>query len=1071
MTMKTMRTFCLGWLPVLLGCLLFVACSEDEIGKSNVEEGLPASLKITLVLPDLDDVAVTRANPGIETGLNQLALFFYKKNDTSAPLHVYEVNQFGSYNLGETEQETNRIYEITIEEGAITSGEYYLYAVANWQNSFCRFSLDELKTKSLDELKQVVIAKESGSNALDLLNYTPMSGLFGEGDGSITIQEGENNFSGSDTNRVHLRRAVAKVIFNITGNEAKDVTFTPESYEIHRYSQSSTLFERTGWEGTEGTKPGTLTYAGNHEFKDFTDLKFSDATPNSFEFYMPENVQKAKTTEGLTKLLREKRVSETDETFKYASDNSTYVVINGYYKDGTYQGNVKYTILLGDFDETRGGVDNFTLRRNVKYTYNVTVNGVNNITTEAQAENFADEQQPGAEGDIIAINENSIVIPLDAHYERVLLRVPLTQFTNPFFYVTTPFGRTAEGVDPSRVEESAIPTDSKDYRWIHFAKPEGSGTNMTFGKFGNGANVTDVYHFLKEVQAYKQSGGEATHFTVENDILYTTAYVDEYFYESNPNGGALALKDFINKEDRVMNICTSKNISVDGKSTYVSNTIISFVQNSIHTVYPLDDSSIGFNPFGIEKGNEWGYVLRGSAVLSTADGMESNGWRNTKELLANDGISATNYDVTAGYVLDSKNQPVFQKNDAYAYSYLAAMSRNRDANDNGRIDEEELKWYVPARDQALALWAGDNDLGEYRPYKADGLASETNTATSKHLMHLSSNNPHATWWVVEGPSTGNVSDIKKDMRCIRNLVTRDGVPSRLSGFKDNVITLYGLSDNCLRTGAIKGEYTPFHKERDNSNLLPRAFEVATSDLVIGGKPGDSYVPTVNIKEQSHTSSGSTHTNNVTLTITMEEGHTYYANSTSSLEGATPITDGTYSGSVSGSKVTLGYTPQTYIYILAENGNYVRVKPDRSGYISHEYFATVEQGVVIDSNQPVAGKSEFTKEEIKALVNLGINYTQDGKDGWRVPNQRELMLMSVYYGNIGGWTEGKYASGTFFTAQDTGKTNPFMMVAPDSYISLYDNYTGIYRIRCVRDAEPTPQQNNENSYQSGGSVIK
>lgn len=1069
--MKTMKTLCLGWFPILLGCLLFVACSEDEIGKNNVEEGLPASLKITLVLPDLDDVAVTRANPDIETGLNQLALFFYKKNDTSAPLHVYEVNQFGSYNLGETQQETNRIYEIAIEEGAITSGEYYLYAVANWQNSFCRFNLNDLKTKSLNELKQVVIAKESGSNALDLLNYTPMSGLYGTEDGSITIAEGENTFSG-DANRVHLRRAVAKVIFNITGNKEKGVTFTPESYEIHRYSQSSTLFERTGWEGTEGTKPGTLEYAGNSEFKDFTDLKFSDATANSFEFYMPENVQKAKTTEELTKLLREKRVSATDETFKYASDNSTYVVINGYYKDGTYQGNVKYTILLGDFNETHGGVDNFTLRRNVKYTYNVTVNGVNNITTEATAENFADEKQPGAEGDIIAIDENSIVIPLDAHYERVLLKVPLTQFVNPFFYVTTPFGRTAEGIDPNKVAETAIPADSKDYKWIHFAKPEGSGASMTFGKFGNGQNVTDVYHFLKEVQAYQQSGGAATHFTVEDGILYTTAYVDEYFYESNPNGGALALKDFINKEDRVMNICTIKHISADGKSTYVPNTIISFMQNSIRTVYPLDDKSSGFNPFGIEKSNEWGYVARGNAGLTTTTGMESHGWRNTKELLEKDSKSTTNYDVTAGYILDSKNQPVFQKNSAYAYSYLAAMSRNRDVNDNGQIDEEELKWYVPARDQALALWAGDNNLGDYRPYKAEGLASETVTNTSKHLMHLSSQNPHATWWVVEGPSTGNAIEGDKDMRCIRNLVTRDSIPSRLSGFADNVITLYGLSDNCLRTGTIKGEYTPFHKEREESNLLPKAFEVATSDLAIGGKPGDSYLPTVNIKEQKHTYSGNIHTNNVTLTITMEEEHTYYANSTSSLEGATPITNGTYSGSVSG-KATLGYTPQTYIYILAENGNYVRVKPDRSGFIDYEYFATVEQGVVINSNQPVPGKSEFTKDEIKALVNLGINYTQGENDegGWRVPNQRELMLMSVYYANIGDWSGGMYASGTFFTAQGTGKTNPFMMVAPDNYISLYDNYAGKYRIRCVRDAEPATQQNNENSYQNGGNVIQ
>lgn len=50
--------------------------------------------------------------------------------------------------------------------------------------------------------------------------------------------------------------------------------------------------------------------------------------------------------------MREKRVSKTNETFKYAPENSTYIVIEGHYngprnasdKTATYDGDVKYTI-------------------------------------------------------------------------------------------------------------------------------------------------------------------------------------------------------------------------------------------------------------------------------------------------------------------------------------------------------------------------------------------------------------------------------------------------------------------------------------------------------------------------------------------------------------------------------------------------------------------------------------------------------------------------------------------------------------------------------------------------------
>ena len=93
-----------------------------------------------------------------------------------------------------------------------------------------------------------------------------------------------------------------------------------------------------------------------------------------------------------------------------------------------------------------------------------------------------------------------------------------------------------------------------------------------------------------------------------------------------------------------MNICTTKHISVDGKSSVVENTIISFSQASIWTVYPTDGSVS--NPFGIEKNNEWSYVKRGDAAPTGLTNDE--GWNNTQKLINN---KNNNYDSSAGWVV------------------------------------------------------------------------------------------------------------------------------------------------------------------------------------------------------------------------------------------------------------------------------------------------------------------------------------------------------------------------------------------------------------------------------------
>lgn len=1084
--MRTIKNYVRAALPILLGCLLFVACSDDDIAEKGVKEGLPASLTFKMVVPDLNDAVVTRAGVEQETALNQLMFLFYKKSDTSKPAFAKVIDQLGSWRIGsDGNDNSNRLYTVTISPGEtdlndneLMSGEYYLYALANWGNGFCSYDAEGYAFKSLDELKSAILARESSANVLDIINDTPMTGIYGRNDGSITINEGKNSFGTTDETRVHLRRAVAKVIFNISTENG--ITFTPERYSIYNYSQSSTLMERSGWEGGQGTKPGNLSYEGNNSFSDFENLAFSDNTPNSFEFYMPENVQKTK--EVFTEVkMREKRVSKTNEKFKYAPENSTYIVIEGHYngprnasdKTATYDGDVKYTIQLGDFNADRGGIDNFTIRRNVKYTYNVKVAGVNNIITEAEAKNFDDETQPGAEGDLVRMDDGTIKLDLDAHFERVLLKIPVDEFKNPMFYVKTPYSRTTDGISA----DMTVGDDSKDYKWIHFTKPQSGDVldDLTFGKFGglDESVRTDVHGLLKEISklngstSVRDNTGE--HFIIKDGNLYTTAYIDEFFYTENPTGGNAQLSEFVNYSGgRAMNICTTKHISVDGKSSVVENTIISFSQASIWTVYPTDGSVS--NPFGIEKNNEWSYVKRGNAAPTGLTNDE--GWNNTQKLINN---KSNNYDSSAGWVVSvnegSKADVKFNFSGNYNYSYLAAMSRNRDTNDDGKISDDELRWYVPARNQCIALWLGDNNLGAYRPYNASNLSSATSADIEgpAGLLHTSSSGNSAVWWAIEGASFGNNNNNNNnlDMRCIRNL--NNGMynqkPTTFSTCNGKIITLSGLSSSCVRNSIMTGEYTADHKERQYSNTVPLAFEVASGDLKIKASNVNVSAKSSTVKRLDYIWHTYAYTVNLGITNLPE-------NASLTVSGSYTITgsNGSYVVSATTAKSSFSFT----VYVNGSEICQVDCKPNGVYSNNKDYTFTPTISKASD-------KSEFTRDEIKALVNLAAaNYTQDadGKDKgqWRVPNQRELVLMLGYWSELGMPTTGtRYASSTFFTATGAGKKNPFMIdpYNGNPYMTLYVNYSGNFRIRPVRDVEPSasPQATHDSSYRPGGSIIK
>lgn len=110
------------------------------------------------------------------------------------------------------------------------------------------------------------------------------------------------------------------------------------------------------------------------------------------------------------------------------------------------------------------------------------------------------------------------------------------------------------------------------------------------------------------------------------------------------------------------------------------------------------------------------------------------------------------------------------------------MNRNRDENGNGKIDNSELKWYVPASGKYLRAILGRNSLTDpIMPYTSvnPGLPNPSNMFNSRYMMYASD---ARVIWAMEGLSLSSWGQYETDdkkkgqqrpwqVRCIRNLGT------------------------------------------------------------------------------------------------------------------------------------------------------------------------------------------------------------------------------------------------------------------------------------------------------------
>lgn len=830
---------CAAWIAALASVF---ACAK-EVGP-GYEEGLPVtSIKMSISAPGQDKIDIsTKASEAVESAVEQIAIFFYKANDANAMPIVSEITPTFASNVGSNYKYNIVIPAADLEE--MRSGKWYMYAVANYGKGFFPVDINALKGLNRSEFLDYCITKEN--NALDILEtsvlmsgkYCATDKTYDQCDGSLDIKPGENTLDGI----IRLRRSVAKITFKFvngshtiagTTNTAH-VTFKPESYGLYEYSRSCTLMERDNWKD-DFPYMGDTKVSEENRFHNGSDFPIMGS---EFAFYMPENAQtgnvKGTPDNGWTYFNREERNSDGVEnptqkqynTFKYAPKHGTFVAVKGTISipEENYSGDVTYYIHLGNFTKS---ADDFTVRRNYHYTYTIKVNGVDNIIAEAKAEDSS-EIQPGAEGNITHTTDAYLDVRLDSHYETVLLKVKTDVDAGTYaIRVNSPYSKNVmvKSTDDIEAKKKAL-----DYGWIRFGKPATTTAdgNKGYRSFPGVSNTTDVFGLIADLQSANTTKTYWSKDTYNGEAYYyTIAYVNEYYYEDKMNNAAdktAELKKFINADDRTMSVILGPNVfeSKDGHSTYTDLThgFFNISQRSIKTFYDLSVA----NPFGIEQIEE---------TAATSNYKNRNNYDEDKSNTDNgylnipDGFTSGS-SLWSSYVANGFNDKgkVTLKSD---YAVYQCLSRNRDENGNGKIDANELKWYLPAVNQCTYYWFGMNSLPEDARIELPK-RDVNNYWTSTYKF--------ATWWAAEGSAYGDKYVEKapgNKVRCVRSLKDYNTATSEISQFDVStmVVTMVGMDSKSVREAGTVNDEFDAHFRGSEHDVLPSSFKIAKKNLQSG----------------------------------------------------------------------------------------------------------------------------------------------------------------------------------------------------------------------------------------------
>ena len=761
---------------VAITALGLTSCITDD-GIDNIlfVEGQPAQVELTFAVEDNIEVTTRAAQDEMYEHLVQnIYVFVFNGNQRVMPdKSFFDSSEITNY-YNKVVDGNNQSHG-TVTFGALSGSGLKVCAIANVNisnTSVTRADIGEETQVDLDKLDAITSYSE-----LQQMSIRLTSGNINRGASFMMTGEVTANLEADKTTTVQipLKRADSKITFNVKAENSQyeDFTFIPNSFRVVNAPLKSYILPRVSEGGATLTQDMDAT---TDPTKDFYSIPESQApkfevvgdNSGSFTFYMYENLKAPKSlindNSNTGYALREKENKGEDGRnidYIYAPDYATYVVISGElsysfeedYEDplsGTMSkitkwlmADVEYVVHLGHSGVAN--VDDYSTLRNHHYTYNVTIKGVNDLIVEVDRDNdetTADEdneQRPGAEGEIVMSAQR--VINVDGHYDRATIQLTDSEAKELHFAINTPW---ENGYDTNGFN-AAHSSSVQDYKWVKFLINAEVGQNQTANTFapypgdqcydggktetGTAAqstayNRTVTLRDIRQLSNFLKNDKNRQNVRNADGKIYITVFIDEYLYFYDPTAdpmstpantnykgvmdadaaGLLLWKKSVNQPDRMLHIVKAGEMKYsDDYETSISRSVVTIKQRSIQTFYNVNAESLK-SAWGTETINETPRMTPSNNRTIPNNAVNDNDYTRAQKLTSNGTPNWRD-------VISSTQQYGFGANRSDPI-YACAM-RNRDFNGDGKINQQEVQWYLTSLNQMGDLWVGEPCMPSY----------------------------------------------------------------------------------------------------------------------------------------------------------------------------------------------------------------------------------------------------------------------------------------------------------------------------------------------------------------------
>ncbi|WP_431441098.1 fimbrial protein [Bacteroides hominis] len=807
---------------ILLLLSLFASCTDEEIFQgSGVTEGVPTTVDISV--GTAANTAKTRSVllESEERKIYNLYLWVFNSSGNVEYSREYsraDLIQAATdltTSTGEVDADAPTSMGL-LKNISLTTGKKTLFLLGNYKSDVD--GLFHVEPEVLNGIsKYSDLEKVRAAMTVHTL-FRPNGNLLMSLTQTVTVSTATKQIE------VSLKRSEAKITLNL--QTIAGLTFEPGTYRLGNVPGSTFIAEHA--KGADQTASWDADGVDKKLYWVSEYFQFEgDADNVTTSFYMPENRKVAKkaispaspgySAERKGYDLRQKQLKspvagatdkpnlQNGET-EYAPDLAPYIEFTGELRQNLATGDtsterfgrVTYRIYLG-YTAENDPVNDYDIERNVHYTYNVTIKGMNDLVVEAKSDKAKEEESaPGVEGLVYDAHRS---FNFDCHYEQGLMRFKKDELAifNPdgtlkddamiSFAIRTPFCDKIISYTKAELEQlknnNYIPSKEKkaDTDWLKFyihpsTLADNGNEDMQYFS-DTGANLLSLEQFL-----YRLMNEPDYVFNAASGLCKVTVYANEFFYEQNPMQENAPKdknlwKTFANSPDRTFDLLvnTSHEISPDGQSRY-HQAIVTIRQMSIKTVFV--NSPDGMRVWGVENVNETPDLDWSVRAPSEPDAFYnkyySNGWANTWSLMSRRTGGLTD-NIMPDPMLRGKEKTLWQvmtkvnnakltlsmdhtnlamKNYHATYACFTPFLRNRDNNRDGQMQANEMQWYIPSVCETNMLYVAERVL----PLKSRlvGHAPSDNATalfTSRAFMgstNLTLNSPNTIIFVEESHS-------------------------------------------------------------------------------------------------------------------------------------------------------------------------------------------------------------------------------------------------------------------------------------------------------------------------------